>query len=154
MFAPVTQYIYAFFIVIIILLNCLLLCSYSIALYVVAYRRGSCTYQWENENRYCTIHTGQFVSWELCKMLVRNWHTNFKVIVCREQSEILSANKGRFCNNIETRHTYFKVIICREQSATLSTGVSLCSLQIIALKSVCRIRYCYKICHCFSNFSL
>ena len=27
--------------------------------------------------------------------------TNFRAIICREQSETLSVNKGRFCNNSE-----------------------------------------------------
>ena len=32
----------------------------------------------------------------------KNLHTNFKEMICREQSETLSTNKGRFCNNSET----------------------------------------------------
>ena len=28
-------------------------------------------------------------------------NTNFKATICREQSETLSTNKGRFCNNSE-----------------------------------------------------
>ena len=31
----------------------------------------------------------------------RKWNTNFKAFICREQSETLSTNKGRFCNNSE-----------------------------------------------------
>ena len=72
-------------------------------------------------------------------------------------------NKGRFCYNSKI-DTNFKAIICREQSEPLSTWnskhllisivylqflverVSLCSLQIIALKLVCLFRYCHKIC--------
>ena len=94
-------------------------------------------------------------------------HIDFKAIICREQSETTSTNKGRFCNNSKIDTLISKRLSVWEQSETLWTGkskhllnsivylqfpverVSLCSLQIITLKLVYQFYCCYKICPCF-----
>ena len=74
--------------------------------------------------------------------------------------------KGRFCNNSKFHTLISKRLSVKEQSKTLSTGsskhllcsivysqfpverVSLCSLQIFALKLACQCCYCHKSCPC------
>ena len=76
-------------------------------------------------------------------------------------------NKGRFCNNTKINTLISKRLSIEESKAKLSQlgivnkqyygkgdfdfpveRVSLCFLQIIALKSVLKFRYCFKICPC------
>ena len=50
---------------------------------------------------------------------LRNSHTEFKEIICREQRETLSTNKGRFCNNSEI-YTLISKRLSVENKAKLS----------------------------------
>ena len=83
------------------------------------------------------------------------------MIICTEQSETLSTNKGGFCNNsqIETLISKWLSVENKAKLSQLETQntcsavllvetVSLCSLQIITLKLMFRFCYCYKICPC------
>ena len=58
---------------------------------------------------------------------MRNWHTNFKAIICRERSETLSTGNSKTSSAVLS----FQFPVER---------VSPCSLQIIALKVVCQFR--------------
>ena len=91
--------------------------------------------------------------------VIKQWHTNFKVIICREQSETLSTTKGRFCNDSKigtliSMPLYVENKLKPSQLET-QTPSQYCLFTISSWESFAlfstdkwQFRYCYEICRC------